>query len=41
MIALIIVVCVAGSIFYAVWKKKNDAKEAAAKAESAEPDTDN
>lgn len=29
MIILIIVVCIAGSIFYAIWKKKHDAKEAA------------
>ena len=29
MIVLIVVVCVAGSIFYAIWKKKHDAKEAA------------
>ena len=29
MIVLIVVVCIAGSIFYTVWKKKHDAKEAA------------
>ena len=29
MIVLIVVVCIAGSIFYAIWKKKHDAKKAA------------
>jgi uncharacterized protein YpmB len=33
MIVLIVVVCIAGSIFYAIWKKKHDEKEKALEAE--------
>ena len=36
MIAIIVVVCIAGSIFYSVWKKKHDAKAVAAEAASGE-----
>ena len=42
MIAIIVVVCLAGSIFYSIWKKKHDAKEAAlaAQAESVDAESD-
>ena len=36
MIAIIVVVCIAGSIFYSVWKKKHDAKEVEAKVTSGD-----
>ena len=41
MIAIIVVVCLAGSIFYSIWKKKHDAKEAAAElAAGSDPEDD-